>query len=258
MSWTGASDENFAFVGRGSSSHNPIMHEQSSVIQAPARTILRIDASARSGESGAVAHGSHTRRLTSRFVARWCAARPGDRVVTRDVGAHPPHFVSERWIRAAFTPEAAREPWMHDVLAESDALIDELIDADVVVIGAPMYNFNVPAQLKAYVDNVVRVGRTFGFDRSREGDPYWPLLAGRGTRLVLLSARGDDGYGERLVHQNHVEPSLRTAFAYIGITDVAAVAIEGDEHGGERLRTSIGRAEVELDALVRQMLAATR
>ncbi|MFX5956974.1 NAD(P)H-dependent oxidoreductase, partial [Acinetobacter baumannii] len=81
-------------------------------------------------------------------------------------------------------------PWMHDRLAQSDALIDELLAADVIVAGVPMYNFGMPAQFKAYIDNIVRVGRTFGFDRSRAGAPYWPLLAGMNKRLVILSSRG--------------------------------------------------------------------
>ena len=65
---------------------------------------------------------------------------------------------------------------MHEVLAESDTLVDELLAADVIVAGVPMYNFGVPAQFKAYIDNIVRVGRTFRFDRSREGEPYWPMV----------------------------------------------------------------------------------
>src|SRR3546814_6822754 len=85
-----------------------------------------------------------------------------------------------------------------------------------------MYNFGPPAQFKAYIDNIVRVGRTFGFDRGRDGEPYWPLLADSGKRLVILSSRGDYGYQAdgRIGHRNHVESSVRTAFAYIGVTDV--------------------------------------
>lgn len=88
---------------------------------------------------------------------------------------------------------------MHEVLAESDALIDELLLADVLVLGVPMYNFNVPAPFKAYIDNIVRVGRSFGFDRKRSGAPYWPMLSHYGKRVALISSRGDFGYepGER-------------------------------------------------------------
>ncbi|MBU8897796.1 NAD(P)H-dependent oxidoreductase [Corallococcus sp. M34] len=219
-------------------------------------TILHLDSSARAGGSEQTPHGSHTRRLSSRFVAGWRAARPGDTVVYRDVGQAPPSPVTGRWIHSAFTPPAKREPWMTDVLAESDALVDELLDADLIVAGVPMYNFNVPAQFKAYIDNIVRVGRTFGFDRSRAGDPYWPLLTEARKKLVILSSRGDFGYGrgERIEAMNHVEPSIRTAFGYMGITDVDSVAIEYDEFGGERLKHSIAQAEDQVDALVARLL----
>ncbi|WP_437509956.1 FMN-dependent NADH-azoreductase [Sorangium sp. So ce1099] len=221
-------------------------------------TILHIDSSARPDTSGASRHGSHTRRLTARFVARWRAARPEDEIRYRDVGQSPPSPVTGPWIQAAFTKPHLREPWMRQVLAESDALVDELLAADIVVAGVPMYNFNVPAQFKAYIDNIVRVGRTFGFDRSRPGEPYWPLLAGHGKKLVILTSRGDHGYGSggRLEAMNHVEPSIRTAFGYIGITDVESVAIEYDEFADERLRASIARAELDVDALVDRLLAA--
>lgn len=221
--------------------------------------ILHIDASARPGHSNRDRYGSHTRRLTARFIERWRAARPDDQVTYRDVGQNPPTSVTAQWIQAAFTTPEQREPWMQDVLAESDQLVDELIAADLIVAGVPMYNFGPPAQFKAYIDNIVRVGRTFGFDRSRPGDPYWPLLAGQTKRLVLMSSRGDYGYDEggRIAPLNHVEPSIRTAFHYIGITDVRSVAVEYDEFADERLQESLARADREVDALVDRLVAET-
>lgn len=216
-------------------------------------TVLHIDSSARPGSSQGSRYGSHTRRLTTRFMQRWRAVRPDDQVLYRDVGQEPPAHVNGRWIHAAFTPSAQREPWMQQALVESDMLVAELLRADFIVAGVPMYNFNVPAQFKAYIDNIVRVGLTFGFDRSRPGQPYWPLLSGQGKRLVILSSRGDYGYEGRLQHMNHVEASIRTAFAYIGITDVSNVAIEYDEFGGERLRDSIATAEAAVDTLAAQL-----
>jgi FMN-dependent NADH-azoreductase len=144
---------------------------------------------------------------------------------------------------------------MCEVLAKSDELVAELVAADVIVAGVPMYNFGPPAQFKAYIDNIVRVGKTFGFDRSRAGDPYWPLLSEQGKRLVILSSRGDYGYerGERIADRNHVEASVRTAFAYIGITQSWSVAVEYDEFGDERLLASIEKAELEVDRLVSRL-----
>lgn len=220
-------------------------------------TILHIDASARPGSSNEDQFGSHTRRLTARFIKQWSATRPTDRIIYRDVGQNPPQPVSGRWIHAAFTKPEDREPWMYQVLAESDALVDELLAADIIVAGVPMYNFGPPAQFKAYIDNIVRVGRTFGFDRARPGDPYWPLLSEHGKRLIILSSRGDYGYndGERIRHMNHVEPSIRTAFGYMGITNVETAAAEYDEFADERLYASLVQAEAKVDALVERLIA---
>lgn len=220
-----------------------------------ATRLLHLDSSARLHGSDSRPHGSHSRRLSQRFVRRWRERHPADEVTVRDVGLAPPAPVSERWIHAAFTPPARREPWMAEVLAESDRLIDELLAADVIVAGVPMYNFGMPAQFKAWIDNVVRVGRTFGFDREREGEPYWPMLGEAGKTLVLLSSRGDYGYGEgeRLATINHVESGVLTPMRYLGITDSHGVAVEYDEFGGERLRGSIERAEARVDALVERL-----
>ncbi|MGO4701847.1 FMN-dependent NADH-azoreductase [Dyella sp. 2RAB6] len=219
--------------------------------------LLHLDASARPGRSDLHAHGSHTRRLSARFTARWHAARTTDSLLYRDIGQNPPAHVDGAWIHAAFTPEPARAPWMHQRLAESDALVNELIAADLIVAGVPMYNFGVPSGFKAYIDNIVRVGRSFGFDRARAGEPYWPLLDERPRTLVLLGSRGDYGYGPggRIEAMNHVEPAVRTAFAYIGITDVRSAAVEYDEFGGDRLAASLRTAEAAVDALVDTLLA---
>ncbi|KLN57847.1 FMN-dependent NADH-azoreductase [Variovorax paradoxus] len=217
--------------------------------------LLHIDASARPGRSGIDAHGSHTRRLSARFVERWRAARPNDRVDYLDVGQHPPAHVDARWIHAAFTAAAEREPWMADALAESDRLVDQLVAADLIVVGLPMYNFSVPAQFKAWIDNIVRVGRTFGFDRARGAVPYWPMLAEAGKRMVLLGARGDHGYdpGGRIAHLNHAERTVRSVFGYIGITEVFEAAVECDEFGGEQLAESLRQAEQKVDRLADQL-----
>lgn len=218
--------------------------------------ILHLDSSARPGRSGTDPHGSHSRRLSARFVERWTAARPADRVIRRDVGQQPPPPVTGAWIHAAFTKPDARSEEMREILRLSDMLVDELIAADIVVAGVPMYNFGMPAQMKSYIDTIVRVGRTFGFDRTRPGEPYWPLLTEYKKTLVVLSSRGDYGYGagERIAQMNHVEPHLRTAFGYIGITDLRSVAIEYDEFADDRLARSIAEAEAEVDALADTLL----
>lgn len=223
--------------------------------EAPAFRILHIDSSARPGLSGRDRHGSHSRRLSGRFVRRWSDARPQDPVAYRDVGFAPPSHVDAEWIAAAFSPPGRRSDEQRARLAESDRLVAELMATDLVVIGAPMYNFGMPAPLKAWVDNIVRVGVTFGFDRKRAGEPYWPMLPS-GKRLVVLGARGDYGYdaGGRQADINFVEAGLKAPLAYIGLRDATSIAIEYDEFADARLARSIAAAEDAVDALVDRMI----
>ncbi|MGL6252249.1 MAG: FMN-dependent NADH-azoreductase, partial [Billgrantia desiderata] len=117
--------------------------------------LLHLDASPRPGRAGSHDHGSHTRRLTHHFVSRWRTLEPDAEIVYRDIGANPPQLTSVEWIEAAFTPiEQQTEP-MRELLTESDALVDEVARADILVLGVPMYNFGPPAAFKAWIDNIV-------------------------------------------------------------------------------------------------------
>ena len=206
-------------------------------------TLLHIDTSARRTRS-------HTRHLTKRFVDGWRARRPGDRVIVRDVGTEPPPPITEDWVAAAFTRPEQRSAAMNQALAVSDGLIEELECADAIVVGVPMYNFGVPAPFKAYIDNIVRIGRTFGFDRARTGDLYWPML--RSRPVVILGARGDYGYeaGQRSAQVNHVEPYLRDVLGFVGLTEITSIAVEYDEFRDARFTDSLRRAEAAVDELV--------
>lgn len=219
--------------------------------------LLHIDSSARPGRAGEHPHGSQTRRLTHRFVSRWRQARPEDTVHYRDLGAVPPRPVTHAWIGAAFTPAAAHEPWMQGALDESDRLIAELLRADLIVIGAPLYNFGPPAPLKAWIDNIVRMDRTVSIDASRPEDPYRPLLADRPRSAIVLSSRGGSGYGpgEPLAGMNHLENSLRSALGFIGITDVREAVIEHEEHKDDaRFAASVATALQQVDRMVEALV----
>lgn len=202
--------------------------------------LLHIDASPRLA--------SHTRRLAGEFVTAWRARRPDATVVHRDVGREPIPHVSEAWIAAAFTPAAERSPAMADALAPSDDLVDELLAARRLVIATPMYNFGVPSALKAWIDQVVRVGRTFTFDPNAAA-PYTGLL--RDVRALVITARGDGGYvdGGRNAGRNFADLHLREVLRFMGITDTRIVAVEQDEFGGEALRRSIDAAREQLRRL---------
>jgi FMN-dependent NADH-azoreductase len=217
--------------------------------------ILHLDASARPGLAGKDQHGSHSRNLTQRFVSQWLARRGQDSLTYRDIGQTPPSIINHDWIASSFTPKAQREPWMHATLIESDQLVDELIAADVLVIGAPLYNFGMPAALKAWIDQIVRPGRTVDINEGNLLEPYVPLLADRQRHAVILSARGGIGFGVggEMAHMNHLEPNLITALGFIGITQVHQIAIEGQEAGGELLAESVAQALSQVDALVLQL-----
>ena len=118
--------------------------------------VLHIDASPR-GER------SHSRRLTREFIETWKKANPNDSIIYRDLGHNPIPHVTEAWIAAAFTPEEKRSHQQKIALSLSDELVDEFIAADIYVMGVPMYNWSVSSGFKAYIDNIVRVNRTWAY-----------------------------------------------------------------------------------------------
>src|SRR5690606_14185591 len=150
-------------------------------------------------------------------------------------GRLPPPRVDQGWIAAAFTAFEQRSVEMRAALVLSDALVDELMASDTLVLGGPMYNFGVPAALKAWSDQVVRVGRTFSHVPA-DPQPYQPLTAGKQAFVIVTT--GDAGYqpGGPVAALNQVEPYLRTVLGFIGITAVEFIYAGYDEFGGERLR----------------------
>jgi FMN-dependent NADH-azoreductase len=213
--------------------------------------ILHLDASARPHRAGEQPHGSQTRRLSHAFVTRWLEAHPGDGVTYRDLGAMPPRPVHHAWIPAAYTPAAQRDAGQRAALAESDTLVRELQAADLVVIGMPMYNFGVPAPMKAWMDGIVRIALTFDIDPARP-NPYVPLLADKPRRAVILTARGGAGFGPggALAGLNHADTALRDVLAFVGITDVDVIAVENEEQGGAVFAAEVAAALGRIAQLV--------
>lgn len=222
--------------------------------------ILHIDASARPGIAGTDHHGSHSRQLSQHFISQWQSSRPQDTVTYRDIGQNPPSFVSHDWIASAFTSEEQRVPWMKETLLESDQLVDELIAADILVIGTPLYNFSMPAALKAWVDQIVRAERTVGVDKTNPHERYTPKLTDRERHAVILTARGGINMapGEEMAHMNYLEPSLALALEFVGITRIHAIAIEGQEEGGVVLAKSIAEARRNVERLVDKLQVALK
>lgn len=198
---------------------------------------------------------SLSRNLATAFVHQWRSLRPNDPIVERNVGIDHPPLLTEDWIAACFTPEGQRTPAQREVLAYSDAAIDELAQADLVVIATPRYNYGMPAALKAWFDQVIRIHRTFSFDRSDKTWPLSPLLSGK--RLVLLSASGEFDFHPGGLRESweHLEPHVRTCARYLGVApaDVHHIAIEYQEFGDERHRDSLAAAQDEAQALARRL-----
>lgn len=187
---------------------------------------------------------SITRRLTGRFVERWQARFPGGEVIDRDLGVSPPRAIDEAWIAAAFGPPAEGP----SPLAESEELIGELFRADAIVIGAPMYNFGMPAALKAYLDQIVRVGRTFDFTGEPE-NPYLPLIPAKPVVAVISTGAGGFEAGGPMESLNFLEPHLAAVLGFVGLTGVNFVRAAYEEYKDERWRRSVAEAEAALDEL---------
>ena len=191
---------------------------------------------------------SVTRSMVQRFVERWETTHADGEVLHRDVGIESPPAVSEPWIAAAYSEPNKHDDRMREAIAVSDELIDELLAADAVVIGAPIYNFGMPAQLKAWIDQIVRVGRTFDIDPGRE-NPYVPL-AGERPVTVLVSAGDIELHpGGTLASLNHMEPHLRTVLGFIGMTEVRFIRTGNEEFADARHQKSVEAAMAEIDAI---------
>lgn len=195
-------------------------------------TLLHLDASARGA-------ASLSRRLSREYADAWQAANPGGHVVYRDLVLEPLPLLTESWVSAAFSDPAGHDSAARFALSRSDALVDELTAADVVVIGAPVYNFSVPAALKAWIDLVARAGRTF---RYGEAGPVGLLS---GTRVVVVATSGSGPETLAAIGMDHHQSYLRGFFGFLGLTDVEVVSAWGAEPellertraaAGERLR----------------------
>lgn len=173
-----------------------------------ANHILHINTSART-------NGSQSRELSAKLVAR--LRRPETTVTHRDLGATPPPAVTEDWVNANFTPDQDRTSAQNEILALSDELIAELEAADTLVLGVPIYNFGVPAALKAWVDQVARARKTFQYtENGPEG-----LLTGKKAYVVIAS--GGTKSGSDI---DFATPYVKHVLGFIGIHDVEIVAAD--------------------------------
>lgn len=175
-------------------------------------TLLAIESSPR-GER------SVSRQLTAKFIEDWKADHSGGAVVMRDLMKTLLPFVDLPWIAGAYSPAETHSPEMKDALAVSDKLIAELMAADHLVIGTSIYNFSVPAVLKAYIDHVVRLGVTFT-------STYEGLVKGKKATVILASG-GVYTAGSPTEAYNLASGYLKQILGFIGITDVTVLLAGG-------------------------------
>jgi FMN-dependent NADH-azoreductase len=159
---------------------------------------------------------SISRTMTRRFIAQRQAAHPHGEIVDRDLTETDLPFVTASWLQAYFTPAEQHTPEMKEALRLSDELVREILAADHIVIATPVYNYNVPAALKAWVDHIVRKGLTLGLDGSG-------LVTGK-KATVLLASGGVYTEGSPIRDRDLATQYLRLILGVIGITDVTVVA----------------------------------
>jgi FMN-dependent NADH-azoreductase len=204
------------------------------------KTLLQIN-------SSLFGHGGQSTQLADRFVAAWRTENPHGRVIVRDLAANPvPHLTAERFAAFLAKPEE-RTVEQQAIAAHSDALIDELKRADVIVLGLPMYNFGLPSTLKAYFDHIARAGVTF---RYTENGPVGLL---KGKEVHVFAARGGLYAGTpRDTQTGYVRDFLR----FVGIDRVHFVYAEGLNMGAGRKDEALAAARAAIDRLVAEPVAA--
>lgn len=194
-------------------------------------------------DSSILGAGSVSRTLSAEIVAAERRLHPDITVTYRDLAAAPVGHLSGAHLAAAQGAMPEAEPLRLD-LAAGQAALEEFLAADIVVVGAPMYNFAVPSQLKAWIDRLAVAGKTF---RYTEHGPQG--LAG-GKKVIVASSRGGFyGAGTPIAFLDHQENYLRGVFGFFGIADVTFIRAEGVALGPDQRNTAITAAKVEISAL---------
>ena len=203
-------------------------------------TLLRVDSSARQD-------GSHSRDVADRIMNIWKSQNPGGHTVERKIGDGSVPHISNDTIQAFFTDPAEQTGAQKQAIVTSDHLVEELQAADTLLVSVPFYNFSVPSSLKAWIDQVVRVNRTFAI-----GEDGFSGLA-RARRAIVVIAYGAPGYqaGGSLASANFAEPYLKFLLEFIGIPDVTILSLDGTNEAED----VVERRKRQLTETARQVLS---
>jgi FMN-dependent NADH-azoreductase len=196
-------------------------------------------------DSSVLSDNSVTRPLTRAVVDEWKRAHPDLAVTYRDLAEQAPAHLSAEIVGARFLPPERHNALQQAETAFGETLLQEFLTADVIVLGAPMYNFSIPSQLKAWLDRVMVAGRTFKYTAAG------PMGLAGGKQVVIVSSRGgmySEGAAQAMDHQ---EAYLRTALGFIGISGVSVVRAEGVNMEGRR-EPAVAAARQQIRALLKQ------
>jgi FMN-dependent NADH-azoreductase len=199
-------------------------------------TILHLNTSIRS-------NGSHSRTLSGEFLAK-LATKGKDTVIERDLAGKPLPHLDEATMGAFFTPADKRSSEQNQALQLSDALVAEVQAADIIVIGAPMYNFSISSGFKAWIDHVARAGITFKYT---EKGPVGQL---QGKKVYIFTARGGVYSHGPAVGMDFHETYLRAVLGFLGLTDITFIHTEGLAMGEEAVNQAVAQSRSTLAELV--------
>ena len=201
--------------------------------------LLHIDSSPLGGNSV-------SRELTRRIVAQWRSAHPHTKVEHLDLAVDAPNHLNADSLgfRLGINAEALTDVQRRENEV-SERLVSQLLAADVIVVGAPLYNFSIPTQLKAWIDRVAQAGRTFKY--TEKG----PVGLAGGKTVIIASTRGGMYFGNPgMEAMEHQESYLRTVFGFLGVTDIRFVRAEGLAMGDEAKKKAIGLADTAIRTTV--------
>ncbi len=199
--------------------------------------LLRLDASSR-------LTGSRSRELGDYLARRLIDRQPEMALVRRDLTTNPLQHIADATITGFYTPPEAMTDALRAATALSDKLIDELQSADALLIATPMYNFGVPSALKAWIDQVVRINRTFDYD----GQSFTGLVTGKPAYLALAYGAGGYAAGQPFAAMNFLNPYLDGLLRFLGFTEVHGFAVELTTADEPTVAASVASAHAAIDA----------
>ena len=219
-------------------------------------TILRLDSSVRHNDSSQQSHRSISKQLGDVFIQTWLERLSDTNIIHRDLSQNPPSFIHAEWLGAVFSEPTQRSDAQSALLEESDQYIAEVEQADVIMITSPMYNYGMPAVLKAWFDQVIRIHKTFSFDLSRGDFPLEPIFSGK--TLVLLSSTGEFGFerGGIREHMNHLGTHIQVLSHYLGIEYFYEIRSEYQEFADQRHKNSSENAKFQTIELAKKLTSS--